>query len=320
MKQSTTLMLTLLILTLPITAQAACSPYPNFSNGVSFPTTVSVPSSLPVGGLITSAVFNGPFPIFQMNCPTPTLRTIIGRYGGAGGGALPNMPYLYKTNVPGIGMQIQVTLPSGQIGNATLASMDWTMHPGNFPYGYRSLQLQFYKIGPVTTGTVPSGNLHDHRWDSIQGRHQMLLNNSIRFVNPTATCDLATGDVNRSITLDTVKVSAFENASSAGARDFELTANCTNASNVTFRFSGTPAVADTWRFANTGTAGGISLWLYSRIGGTNQTIRANGTDSARSVTVSSNRAVLPLGAAYFKTGTVSQGTLASTATVNITYN
>lgn len=41
---------------------------------------------------------------------------------------------------------------------------------------------------------------------------------------------------------------------------------------------------------------------------------------ALKVMVSSNRAVLPLGAAYFKTGTVSQGTLASTATVNITYN
>lgn len=41
-------------------------------------------------------------------------------------------------------------------------------------------------------------------------------------------------------------------------------------------------------------------------------------DVDRTVTVPGNRTVLPLGAAYHKSGTVGPGTLISTATVNIT--
>ena len=148
----------------------------------------------------------------------------------------------------------------------------------------------------------------------------MVLNNSIRFVNPASTCDLATGDVNRTITLPPIRVGDLRNAVSAGAYNFELTANCTGATNVTYRFSGTPAAGNAVLFANTGTAGNVGLWLYSRINGANQNIGANNTSHTRTLVVSGNRAVLPLGAAYHRTGTATQGTLVSTATVNITYN
>ncbi|XKU43782.1 fimbrial protein [Pseudomonas [fluorescens] ATCC 17400] len=131
---------------------------------------------------------------------------------------------------------------------------------------------------------------------------------------------MATGDVNRTIALDPVKVSTLQNATFTGARDFELTAICQDASQVTFRFSGTPAGGNNALFANTGTAGGVALWLYSRINGAVQNINADGTSDTRTVEVSGDRAVLPLGAAYHTNGTVSQGTLLSTATVNITYN
>ena len=100
-----------------------------------------------------------------------------------------------------------------------------------------------------------------------------------------------------------------------------MTANCSDATHVTFRFAGTPAPGHHALFANTGSAGGIGLWLYSRINGGPQTITANGTDSSRTVETSSNKAVLPLTAAYHKTGAaVTQGTLASAVTVSITYN
>ena len=103
----------------------------------------------------------------------------------------------------------------------------------------------------------------------------------------------------------------------AGVQNFDLTANCSNAANVTFRITGTPAVGNPLLFANTGTARGVSLWMYSRINGAPQTISNNDT---RAVAVSSNRAVLPLSVAYHKNGTVSSGTLISSTTVNITYN
>ena len=135
------------------------------------------------------------------------------------------------------------------------------------------------------------------------------------------TCNLAAGDVNRTITLPPVKVSDFDSATIAGAFDFEISAECeSDLRNVIFRFTGTPDPISNWRFANTGTANGIALTLYSRIGGVNETIRANNTNNTRTIATSSNRAILPLGAGYFKTAAVSQGTLVSTATVSITYN
>lgn len=125
------------------------------------------------------------------------------------------------------------------------------------------------------------------------------------------------GDANRTITLPTIQARALNNADSAGALNFDLSANCSNATSVTFRFTGTPASGNNQLFANTGSAQGVALWLYSRTSGTTQTIAHNGS---RTVAVSGNRAVLPLGAAYHRNGTVRQGTLASTTTVNITYN
>ncbi|WLI07145.1 fimbrial protein [Pseudomonas sp. FP597] len=315
MKHVITLISTLTVFCLPITAQAACDRYQNATLTLNLPSTITVPDSIPVNGEIISRSFSGTAPAFFMDCSTWTQRIITGRYQTTQPGTL-----IYRTEVQGVGVRLNLTDARG-------ISNFYAMHNQQAPFtgiipSFIAGQLRFYKIGPVTDGVVPAGTLRVDGMDNHirPERFTLLLGNSVRFIRPSATCDLAAGDVNRTITLDPVKVSAFENAQSAGARDFELTANCTDASTTTFRFTGTPAVGDAWRFANTGNAEGIALWLYSRIGGANQTIRADGTDSARTVAVSNNRAVLPLGAAYFKNGTVRQGTLASTATVNITYN
>ncbi|WP_224770894.1 fimbrial protein [Pseudomonas sp. FEN] len=186
-------------------------------------------------------------------------------------------------------------------------------------HGY-AITYKLIKTGPLSSGGNISRRQVADTWMISRGSEQfpIYINGTVNVRRPT--CDLAAGDVNRAITLNTVRVSDFNNANSAGARDFELTATCSMASSVTFAFSGTPAPGSSYRFANTGTASGIGLQLYSRIGGVAQTIRADGTDSRRTVAVSGNRAVLPLGASYWKIGTVSKGTLASTATVSITYN
>lgn len=159
---------------------------------------------------------------------------------------------------------------------------------------------------------------------SIDGSPGATINiviNPFTITFKTATCNLATSDTNRTIKLDPLKRADFV-GQVAGKKSFEITADCSGASNVTFRFSGNPAPGDAWRFANTGTASDINLSLYSRIGGVEQTITANADSNQRTVPVSGGRAVLPLGAGYFKSvgGAVKAGTLASTVTVNITYN
>jgi len=314
MKHSIAFISTLLSLGLPVAAQAACDRYPNTQHSVSFPSTITVPESLGVGQLITSQTFAGPYPTFYMNCHSPTPTFLTGRFAtaiSAPGGLI------YHTNVPGVGMRVMVTLTSGAPYSAKLRTESLVSAPGRILWGATRLVAEFYKLGPVTTGTLPAGEIQHNNWDGGRGHYRMVLNTSIRFVNPASTCDLATGDVNRTITLPTVRVADFNSSVTTGARDFELTAHCSSASDVTFRFSGTPAPGNPSLFANTGSANGVALWLYSRVGGVPQTISQNGT---RTVAVAGNRAVLPLGAAYHRNGTVSQGTLASVTTVNITYN
>lgn len=303
------------VLGAPIVALADCEVYPNSTHTLTLPATITVPESLPVGSVITRQRFSGTAPGFAIRCPTNTQRTITGKYPAKTDPATG----AYHTEVPGVGLRITITDARGVTNAYGLFSQSSVMVPGTY-VTFTSAEATFYKIGPVTTGVMTSGDLFMDRWGTGPDRFLLTLGNSVRFVSPVATCDLAVGDVDRTISLAPVQVSAFQDATTAGARDFELTANCSDAAEVTFRFSGTPAPGNDRVFANTGTAGGVALWLYSRLNGGTQDILPNGTENTRTVAVSGNRAVLPLGAAYHKNGTVTQGTLASTATVNITYN
>lgn len=311
MKHSTKLVSTLATLALPIAAQAACTRYPDATLTLNMPTTITVPDNLPVGSVITRQTFSGTSEAFFADFG-PTLRTIIGRYPRQTDPATG----AYQTEAPGVGLHVRLKWADGGPATFGLHSQTGAIPPGRVP-SFIAAEALFYKTGPVTDGTVPGGFLWSDRWGSVPDKFTLMLGNSVRFIRPAATCDLAAGDVNRTITLPAIKVSDLDKAVHAGAHNFELIANCSNAANVTFRFSGTPASGNNALFANTGTAKGVALWLYSRINGVPQNISINGE---RTLAVSGNRAVLPLGAAYHKNGTVSQGALVSTATVNITYN
>ncbi|WP_300635695.1 fimbrial protein [Pseudomonas sp.] len=317
MKHSIKRVTTLLALSLPMAAHAACDIYMNSTHGLTLPSTITVPANLPVGGEILRKTFDGVAPANFMNCPTGTPVAIRTRDYAA----LPN--YISATEAPGIGIVLYITDARPSTNRYAFISFNQALPAGRHPF-FTSAEAVFYKTGPVTGGTIPSGTLFEYLMNSTggpgTGRFNLRLDSPVRFVSPAATCDLAAGDVNRTISLDPVKVSDFESAVYTGSRHFELTANCSEASNVTFRFSGTPAPGNGLLFANTGSADGIGLWLYSVIGGNVQTITPQGSDGERTLVVSADRAVLPLGAAYHKNGTVTQGTLASTATVSITYN
>ena len=154
---------------------------------------------------------------------------------------------------------------------------------------------------------------------------QAATTGTLRFTGQVnaGTCNLAAGDVNRTIPLPAIKISDLDSVVYAGALDFDISAECeSDIRNVIFLFTGTPSPANGLLFTSTGTSGGTALWLTSRSPSL-ATIPANGTAAQRSRTVatSGNKAVLPLRAAYHKTGTaITQGTLVSALTVSITYN
>ncbi|KAE9650295.1 fimbrial protein [Pseudomonas sp. PB105] len=313
MKHSLQFISTLLALVLPIAAHADCDRYMNSTLTLNLPDTITVPADLPIGGEIISRAFSGTAPAFFAVCRDAHLR-ITGRFLN-----MPPVPPFHRTEAPGVGARLRITSAGGFTNFFGMHTQPGAPSSGTAP-SLTAAELKLYKIAPVADGVVPAGEIWSAKRDGRPDGFTLRLGNSVRFVTPGATCDLATGDVNRTISLDPIKVSALQNATYIGERQFELTAHCTNASNVTFRFSGTPAPGHEALFANTGTARGVDVWLYSRIGGGIQNIGANGDNNTRTVVVDGNRAVLPLGAAYHKNGTVTPGTLVSTATVNITYN
>ena len=316
MKYPIKLLSTLFVLGLPGAVQAACDFYMNSEHGLSMPATVIVPDSLPVGAEIIRRPFSGVVPPRFMDCPTGTRVRVFGRYSG-----MPDpVTGYWRTEVPGVAISINITDATPRTNSFGFTSGETTLLRGRHPI-YTNAEAVFIKSGPVTDGVVPAGLLWRYSmlgFGPPPGSFRLDINSPIRFVRPSATCDLAAGDVNRTITLPAIQTSALRDAVYAGTHNFDLTANCTNAANVTFRFTGTPASGNTALFANTGTAGGVGLWLSTR--DRTATITPTAPNNTRAVTVSSNRAVLPLSVAYHRNGTVSQGTLVSTATVNITYN
>ncbi len=133
------------------------------------------------------------------------------------------------------------------------------------------------------------------------------------------TCNLASGDQNRTVTMPTVKISDFDSIVYTGELDFDISAECeSDIRNVTFEFSGTPSPKNNLLFHSTGTSGGTAIWLRSGL-----IITPSGPveQRRRTVATSGGKAVLPLKAAYHVTGDpITQGTLVSTASVVITYN
>ncbi|SDQ65010.1 major type 1 subunit fimbrin (pilin) [Pseudomonas grimontii] len=154
---------------------------------------------------------------------------------------------------------------------------------------------------------------------------QAATTGTLRFTGQVnaGTCNLAAGDENRTITLPTIKISDLGATSSAGAFDFEISAECeSDLRNVIFLFAGTASAGNATLFSNTGTSKGTALRLLHRVSPA-YAIPANGNAAQRSRTIasSSNKAVIPLTATYHKTGAaITQGTLASAVTVSITYN
>lgn len=161
------------------------------------------------------------------------------------------------------------------------------------------------------TGCIAAGCVHAATTGTLRFTGQV----------DAGTCNLAAGDVNRTITLPPVKVSDFDSSAQAGTTNFDITANCeSDIKNVFFLFTGTPSAGNGELFANTGTSGGTALSLSHR---NVAYIPANGTvdQRTRQLTVSNSKAVLPMNASYRKTGeAITKGSLASAVTVSITYN
>lgn len=317
---------------------------------VTLPASISVPDDVPIGSMLTNWVMGQKRGPYTCTITNGEFGGIAAWYEGSGSVvasvASPDASreaYVISTNVPGIGLAVAFNNRTCVRRNGTRGiHHGWAEHKdfprvgGNACIGgnttresYTQSAFALVKTGDVQAGNVQGSNIVRiepwiYRLKSTQpGGSWSPIYLSISPVKIVPqTCSLAAGDINRTISLPEVMVQDFDDSVYGGGyKNFKLTAECSNVSNVTFSFSGNADLNSNRFFANTGTAGGIGLWLFSWEGGRNRTITANGTNSARTVMVSSDKVELPLGAAYRRTGgVVSGGSLRSTVTVNISYD
>lgn len=291
------------------------------------PGPVILDTNVPVGTPLSSIRSSGAELLMRCDTANPGFFVSLGAGGAIGVYQNPNglTQSIYPTGITGVGVVMSVADIVGSTATGVgfnQSREDRYTDAQGAPTTAPQFRFRFIR----TSGTIPAGThtISNRRIGSILLKHsstnatlassEIWLNSLQVRTAAVPTCDLAAGDTNRTITLDPVRIANFTGIST-GLKYFDLTATCSNAANVTFRFTGTPASTNPALFANTGgTAGGVALWLHTP----NQTISHNST---RTVAVSGNRAVLRVGAEYHKTsGALTKGTLVSTVTVNISYN
>ncbi|WP_277185090.1 fimbrial protein [Caballeronia sp. BR00000012568055] len=140
-----------------------------------------------------------------------------------------------------------------------------------------------------------------------------------------ASCTVDPDSVTRTITLDPAVVTSFPSVGTTQnpkAFDLHLT-NCTNGVHVTMAVSGTSDTVASVLKNTTGSATqvGIQLLLASASGGTTgNAITLNSGSIDMGTVGATNALTIPMVAQYYRLGTMTAGTVGSTATVNFTYN
>ncbi|MCC7634890.1 fimbrial protein [Stenotrophomonas rhizophila] len=331
MKSNRLLVMSLLAIAVavPGTALAACTRKQSDVYIASRTLTLTGPNAVPVGSLIptreslpsvdfATVFFCDGDRVNEFMSPA---LTKVGTYGAYG---------VFASGVAGVGLIFDISDPNYPLRAVTGAySQPMAELPGVANVGSRA-RVRLVR----TAGTIPSGRSTISQRRVAFIRLEMLddipANRNTMWLSPwtlnvtSPTCNLAVGDVDRPIRLAPAKPQDFVGQASVGRTEFELTADCNaDASVATFAFNGTPYSGDGAYFANTGTARGVGVALFSRVGGTDQAIRADGTGNTRNVNVSAGRAVLPLGVSYRHVNAaeaIVQGGVSAVVSVDLTYN
>ncbi|SAL16272.1 type-1 fimbrial protein [Caballeronia peredens] len=135
--------------------------------------------------------------------------------------------------------------------------------------------------------------------------------------NPSCTVDSLSQD--QTIDLNPVSISDFTGTTSTPTPFNINLKNCGDGTIVSMTVSGTSdSVASVLKSTGVATKVGVQLLKASSVGGTTGTaITLNSATSAG--TVSGTSMTIPMVAQYYKLGTLTPGTVASSATVNFTY-
>lgn len=137
------------------------------------------------------------------------------------------------------------------------------------------------------------------------------------------TCDIDGSTANQTVSLGSVPIMNFAAVgSTANATAFNLNlVNCTAGANVTMTVAGTmDTVASVLKNTGTATQVGVQILQATSVGATTGTPVALNSAIGKGAVGSSNTMTIPFVAQFYRLGTMTAGTVSTTATINFTYN
>lgn len=137
------------------------------------------------------------------------------------------------------------------------------------------------------------------------------------------TCSVSAGTANQTIPLGTARSTDFSAVGSTQnpiAFEIDLQ-SCSTGTNVTMNVSGTQVGTNVGVLTNTGSAAGVGVQLLSTatVGATTGTALVLNSNISRGA-ISGTSMTIPLAAQFYRTGTMSGGTVSAVATVNFIYD
>lgn len=239
----------------------------------------------------------------------------------------------YSTNIPGVGVQFGADMTQDEKDGGTTTSKKW------IPSGTELTFFQIWNIGwgdvftysmaPMlslikTSSTVSSGTLSGEVGYAEADGNQRSTKTTVNFNGTVSSsgCSISGGQ-DLSITLSDVYPADLPSVGSTWGQSGEkdITLNCNAGTNVYIKFDGTQSSESTSDtvLQNNGTAKGVGVQLMDlHDGQTNKAIDMGYRWSP--VSNSGTSAKIPIAARYYRTGTLSAGTVDASATYTLDYD
>ncbi|WP_165494124.1 fimbrial protein [Aquitalea sp. USM4] len=236
---------------------------------------------------------------------------------------------IFSTSAPGIGYALAIE-PTNFCSNTLQWVPFLTCKTTTKAFNFNAkVRIQFYKTGPIKSASSISINTKNFIiWENRSGVNDVITTMAINF-NPfnltVNTCSLLSGSITN-INLPQIARSSLPNTNSiAGSTPFRLTITCPSNINLNITFTDNNNIGQTTNIltpATTSTAKGVGIQLQY-----NGKIISFGPDLAEpgttnQIVLNSNLAGVqsfPFSASYIRTGTVTPGSLSSTATFTLSY-
>lgn len=298
---------------------------------------ISVPSTLPVGGVILARSFSiSPKSANTFICDPfgPNSSSLV-IFQATSNGYVPTVPGGLVTAVPGIGIRIMQTLTgNGGVLISPYYAADVYYRPGQLlGIPASTVTVELIKVD-ATVGSGKIGNdglfagqvLNNARTPMVT----LNLRNGGAIIKPP-TCKVSAGSQNIAVNFGPVSSSAFSGVGAIAAnRDFNIELDCqsSNVANSTVGIR-VDALQDASNFkgalplaVSAGTASGIAIQMVRRDSQGEQPVRFGENIVLATGVMNTGTLVLPLRARYIQTraGAVLPGKAAGSATFTIQYN